>query len=119
MELHVLEPYPEKISNTAEAITKSCRKFIDLEKNNFRQEILGDIFDEQEYLEKKSIDIQSAGSELKQTLKRFMFLSPRSHRSSNKKAVDSSRTVSSEYEIVLTDEEKIAIRQRFNQESPI
>lgn len=115
MNLETLIPYPEQIFTTAEAITRACRDFIDSEKRHFRKEMIGDVFDEQEYLEKKAIDVQSASSEMQSTLKRFMFLSPQS---SERRTVRAN-TDTSEVRSLLTDGEKIAMRQRINQESPI
>ena len=69
-----------------------------------------------EYLEKKANDVESTGSDLKSSLKRFMFLSPRGKTRGPK--TDPCRTP---YVVksLLTDEEKIAMRQSLNQESPI
>ena len=116
MELDVLFQYPEQISSAAEAITRGCREYIDLEKNSFNKETRVEIIDEQEYLEKKANDVESTGSDLKSSLKRFMFLSPRGKTRGPK--TDPCRTP---YVVksLLTDEEKIAMRQRLNQESPI
>lgn len=119
MDLEILKPYPKKIYNTAESITKDCREFIDSEKVNFRKEMIGDILNEQEYFEKKAMDIQTAGSEMKSTLKRFMFLSPRGVETRTVRANTDSIRRETKACSLLTDEEKLVMRQRINQESPI
>ncbi|KAK3752807.1 hypothetical protein QZH41_011861, partial [Actinostola sp. cb2023] len=115
IELNVLLQYPEQIASAAETITRGCREYIDSEKNDFCTELRGEVLDEQDYLEKKARDVESAGSELKSTLKRFMFLSPRSFEDRTRDGTPSW----SKARGLLTDEEKIEMRQRLNQESPI
>jgi hypothetical protein len=121
MDLNSIFAYPEQIATATEAIARSCRAYIDSECVGIGKAVREEILDEQEYFEKKEEDVHSAGLDLKNVLKRYMFLSSRSSQKVTKgPKTDPCRTpYSTKTKGILKDEGKMSLHRRFSKESPI